>query len=100
MLHATFQNIKGLPHFGVRWRVFFNSIVPIGIINFCCLVLLTNSLANFQVCYCGSYWNVLVSEHPFFILFLLHTFRRFNDNYRRSHPRPLNGRPSKRGHEK
>ncbi|GBM42057.1 hypothetical protein AVEN_30409-1 [Araneus ventricosus] len=21
MLHAAFQNIKGLPHFGVRWRV-------------------------------------------------------------------------------
>ncbi|GBN51660.1 hypothetical protein AVEN_98834-1 [Araneus ventricosus] len=27
MLLADFQNIKGLPHFGVRWRVFFNTFV-------------------------------------------------------------------------
>ncbi|GBM34741.1 hypothetical protein AVEN_208901-1 [Araneus ventricosus] len=29
----------------VRWRVFFNAFVPIGIINFYCWVLRTNSLA-------------------------------------------------------
>ncbi|GBN58300.1 hypothetical protein AVEN_200103-1 [Araneus ventricosus] len=57
-------------------------------------------LANFEVCYCGSYWNVLFNGHPLFILFLLHTFRRFNNNYRRSRPCLLNGRHSKRGHEK
>ncbi|GBN11883.1 hypothetical protein AVEN_236034-1 [Araneus ventricosus] len=28
MLHAAFQNVKGLPHFYVRWRVFFNTFVP------------------------------------------------------------------------
>ncbi|GBN42270.1 hypothetical protein AVEN_59533-1 [Araneus ventricosus] len=28
MLHVSFQNIKGLPHFGVRWRVFFNNSSP------------------------------------------------------------------------
>ncbi|GBL59118.1 hypothetical protein AVEN_61864-1 [Araneus ventricosus] len=33
MLHTVFQNIKGLPHFSVRWRVFFNTSVPVGIIN-------------------------------------------------------------------
>ncbi|GBM12141.1 hypothetical protein AVEN_39478-1 [Araneus ventricosus] len=94
------MNIKGLPQFGVRWRVFFNAFVPVGIINVCCLVLLTNSLANFQVCYCGSYWNILFNGHPLFLLFPLHTFRRFNDNYRRARPCLLNGQPSKRGHEK
>ncbi|GBO00646.1 hypothetical protein AVEN_153208-1 [Araneus ventricosus] len=49
MMQAAFQNIKGLPHFGVRWRAFFNPFVPVGIINFYCLVL----LANFQVCLIG-----------------------------------------------
>ncbi|GBN78615.1 hypothetical protein AVEN_190434-1 [Araneus ventricosus] len=48
MQHAAFQNIKSLPHFGVRWRVFFNTFVPVGIINFYCLVFLTNSFANFK----------------------------------------------------
>ncbi|GBN24571.1 hypothetical protein AVEN_162102-1 [Araneus ventricosus] len=28
MLYAAFQNIKGLPHFGVRWRVFFSTFFP------------------------------------------------------------------------
>ncbi|GBM02688.1 hypothetical protein AVEN_258975-1 [Araneus ventricosus] len=37
MLHAAFHNIKSLPHFGVRWRVFFNTFVPVGIVNFYCL---------------------------------------------------------------
>ncbi|GBM77165.1 hypothetical protein AVEN_145879-1 [Araneus ventricosus] len=37
MLHATFQNITCLPHFGVRLRVFFN----------------TFDLANFEDCQCG-----------------------------------------------
>ncbi|GBM36723.1 hypothetical protein AVEN_171842-1 [Araneus ventricosus] len=48
MLHAAFQNIKCLPHFGVRWRAFFNTFVPAGIINVYCLVLLTNKLENFN----------------------------------------------------
>ncbi|GBN46836.1 hypothetical protein AVEN_172576-1 [Araneus ventricosus] len=28
MLHAAFQNIKGLSHFGVRWRVFSTHSSP------------------------------------------------------------------------
>ncbi|GBN99573.1 hypothetical protein AVEN_166007-1 [Araneus ventricosus] len=101
MLLAAFQNIKGLPHFGVLRMVFFNTFVPVRIINFYCLVLLSNSLENFQVSQCGSYpWCVLINGHSLLILVLLHTFRRFNDNHRRSPPYPLNGRPSKRGHEK
>ncbi|GBL96548.1 hypothetical protein AVEN_235039-1 [Araneus ventricosus] len=40
MLLAALQNINGLPHFGVRWRVFFNTFVTVGIINFYCLVFL------------------------------------------------------------
>ncbi|GBO29401.1 hypothetical protein AVEN_42154-1 [Araneus ventricosus] len=44
MLHVAFHNIKILPHFGVRWRVFFNTFVPVGIINFYCLVFLGNSV--------------------------------------------------------
>ncbi|GBO18124.1 hypothetical protein AVEN_119187-1 [Araneus ventricosus] len=30
MLHATLHSVKSLPHFGVRWRVFFNAFVPVG----------------------------------------------------------------------
>ncbi|GBO31367.1 hypothetical protein AVEN_133769-1 [Araneus ventricosus] len=52
------------------------------------------SLLVRQLLECPRHWN------SFFILFILHTFRRFNDNFRRSRPCPLNGRPSKRGYEK
>ncbi|GBN60200.1 hypothetical protein AVEN_190742-1 [Araneus ventricosus] len=63
MLPAMFQNIKCLPHFGVRWMVSFNTFVPLGIITFYCLDLLTNSSANVQVCQCDSYWNDFVNGY-------------------------------------
>ncbi|GBN36489.1 hypothetical protein AVEN_219953-1 [Araneus ventricosus] len=47
MLHAAFQNIKCLPHFGVRWRVFFNTFVPVGINQLLFLGLAYKQLGKF-----------------------------------------------------
>ncbi|GBN41140.1 hypothetical protein AVEN_192770-1 [Araneus ventricosus] len=100
MLHAAIQNIKGLRHFGVRWRVFFNTFAPVGNHQLLMLGLTLKQLGKFpillvrQLLECPRQWAPILHTLP------LHTFRRFNDNYRRSCPCPLNGLPSKRDHEK
>ncbi|GBN24582.1 hypothetical protein AVEN_74966-1 [Araneus ventricosus] len=70
MLHAAFQNIKGLAHFGVRWRVFFNTFVPVGIINFYYLILLGKfpSLSVWQLLECPRQWTSTLHTLPFAFL--------------------------------
>ncbi|GBO14205.1 hypothetical protein AVEN_98927-1 [Araneus ventricosus] len=59
---AEFQNIKGLPHFGVCWRVFFNTFVLVGIINFHYLVFLGKfpSLLVWQLLECPRQWTSIL----------------------------------------
>ncbi|GBM92470.1 hypothetical protein AVEN_140257-1 [Araneus ventricosus] len=94
MLHAAFQNIKGLPHFGVRWWVFYNTFVPDGIINFYCLVLLTASQISKSVSVAATGMFSSVDIHSSYSSFCIpsegsmtitegHALARYMDDFQR-----------------
>ncbi|GBM10382.1 hypothetical protein AVEN_268122-1 [Araneus ventricosus] len=95
MLHVAFQNIKGLPHFGVRWGVSSTHSLPSESTSIAWSCLANFSLLEQQLLECPSQCTSILHTLPF-----AYPFSRFNDNYLRSHPWLQNGRPSKRGLEK
>ncbi|GBM69128.1 hypothetical protein AVEN_6360-1 [Araneus ventricosus] len=101
MLHAAFRDIKGgLASFRRSLEGFPQHTCPRQNHQLILLGLAHKQLGKFlslllwYLVESPRQWTSTLQTLPF------HTFRRFNENYRRSRPCLPNGRLSKRGHEK